>query len=458
MLSNKQWSEEQWGSCELGDRRRTLRALELGACMARLPNSSLPQQTEDWKGLKGAYRLLQSDAVSHENLQVNHWASTQATVQQCVQQGQTVLLVQDTTLLDYSRHPQTGGLGQIGADGGHGLVVHSCLAISGEDATDKSSIPILGMVNQRAWARLPKEEQDPEAEKESEKWIKAVQSVECGEPGHLVSVGDRESDVFSYLRKSQEQGIDCLIRVCQNRVVTAVEGAQERVHLKDWARTLEPMTSRKISLRSRGSSRAREVVLSIAWHECTLMPPQNSSDQGAGISGWCIRCWEASPAEGDPSPLEWILFCTIPVTSAVMARRVLGWYERRWMIEEYHKCLKSGCRIESSQLQDGDSLQRLLGFLGLIAVRLLQLRMWSQHHPGGRANKVIPALEVRIVAKHLGISDGQLTIRRFYRAVASWGGFIGRRSDGEPGWQTLWRGWTRLQDMAWALKLTRYRP
>lgn len=128
----------------------------------------------------------------------------------------------------------------------------------------------------------------------------------------------------------------------------------------------------------------------------------------------------------------------------------MKWYANRWVIEEYHKCLKTGCRIEASQLENGKGLKSLLGILGVIAVYLLQLRNISREEPERPACEVVDGKALQIIRKRFKLPL-EVTVKVFWYSVARLGGFIGRKSDGEPGWQTLWKGWLRLLDMLLAV-------
>jgi hypothetical protein len=127
----------------------------------------------------------------------------------------------------------------------------------------------------------------------------------------------------------------------------------------------------------------------------------------------------------------------------------VGWYAKRWLVEEYHKSLKTGCRMEKRQLRSAAGIKRLLGFLGIVAVRVLQLREVSRNTPEVPAIEAVPELMVKLVAGRLEISES-MSFGEFWRNVARVGGFIGRKSDGDPGWQTLWKGWLRVLEMYWA--------
>ena len=181
----------------------------------------------------------------------------------------------------------------------------------------------------------------------------------------------------------------------------------------------------------------------------TLCPPCNGRErQQTPVSGWCVRCWQVGKRK---NALEWVLFTTVPVTDAATAWERIEWYRLRWMVEEYHKALKTGCAREQRQLQSAQGLRALLGLLAIVAVRLLQLRTVARTAPDTPANQVIEPELVEAVARWRGGSADRMTADQFWRAVAGLGGFLGRKGDGTPGWQTLWRGWQRLQDLWWGI-------
>lgn len=163
-----------------------------------------------------------------------------------------------------------------------------------------------------------------------------------------------------------------------------------------------------------------------------------------------MRVWEAADS---PDALEWVLLTTVPISDTNCALLQVDWYAVRWVIEEYHKCLKTGCAVEQRQLTTAAGLERFLGFLAIVAVRLLQLRTLSRSHPQHLASSVVPPIMLKVLMARLGLPKWELTLAEFWRGLARLGGFIGRKSDGNPGWQTLWRGWSRLQDMSWGASL-----
>jgi Transposase DNA-binding/Transposase Tn5 dimerisation domain len=460
MADAQAWARAQWGEAELGDQRRTERAVRLGAAMAADPAASLPAQLGgSWAELKAAYRLLDSgEAVTHARLTAPHRAAVCQDAAALAQAGEPVLFIHDTTTLSFTTHAAMAGLGPIG-DGrrARGLHLHTCLAVRPPASTSEGGAgqprQLLGLASQLLWAR-------PAEAVESEVWMASLTAIGVSPPAGggapWVSVGDADSDVFAYLRQARGAGWHCLYRVCQNRRIWLAEdggdGAARPRYLLDAMRAQPAQARRTVVVGGRGGAGpARPVELAVAWLPVILRAPRFGPErQAAPIACWAVRAWAEDPAE----ELEWILLTTVPVTSAAQACTRLDWYVCRWLIEEYHKGLKTGCAIEQRRLASVARLSALLGFCALIAVRLLQLREQARRTPEAPAEAAAPAELVAVLAARLGRPVDSLTQREFWHGVARLGGFLDRKSDGEPGWQTLWAGLRRLQDMAWGAATT----
>lgn len=183
----------------------------------------------------------------------------------------------------------------------------------------------------------------------------------------------------------------------------------------------------------------------MAWGRVRIVPPKNDPHSRglAPLTAWVVRVWEEAPPSGH-TPLEWLLLSTLPVDTTEQARECVSWYRHRWIIEQYHKALKTGCRMEQSQLHDGQALTRLLGFLSIVAVRLLQVESLARSVPDLPASRAVDAQLLDFLCRLRNLDPAGMTVYRFWREVARLGGFLARRHDGEPGWQTLWKGWNYL--------------
>ena len=201
------------------------------------------------------------------------------------------------------------------------------------------------------------------------------------------------------------------------------------------------MTSFGHKLRSKaGGASGREVTLHVSWAEAEMMPPDTEIDKKP-IKGSYVRVWCDEDRD-----IEWILFTLSAVTSKERALEIVTIYMQRWIIEEYHKCLKTGCSIEARQLDTAEGLLALLGFLSVIAVLLLSLKETPE-------KAEVPLEASRVLAAIRGLDHQDWDPPKFLRELAKLGGFLGRKGDGKPGWQTIWAGWTRLQDIMLGFEL-----
>lgn len=447
------WAQAQWGEVRLGDSRRTRRAVAVGTAIAAQSAASLPKQTGTWGNLKAAYRLLNEDTVTHNSLCEPHWQATH--VQAELASAPVVLFVQDTSTLDFSTHFALTGAGHTGPNNdGYGFQAHSCLAVIPDD----SNPDIIGLAHQSVWSRQgePKKFTEKRSARygrrtEADVWAETLEAIgETPIDSTWISVGDRGSDIFSYVRRARILGWKVLLRAYKDRKIMCSDGKTSK--MKVYARSLPSQTTKTVTQRGRIGQPKCTVVLQVAWSAVTLLPPGNHpiEKKSRPIPGWCIRCWN------EDEKLEWILFTTVPVKQHGALEQI-SWYEQRWLIEEYYKCLKTGCAIEKRQLMTSGGLLAMFGFLAITAVRLLQLRGLARTTPEMKALAAgVEPLFLKLVAARLKQQPDHLTLAQFWRGVAMLGGFIGRRSDGEPGWQTLWDGWRRLQDMClgaeWAMQ------
>lgn len=158
---------------------------------------------------------------------------------------------------------------------------------------------------------------------------------------------------------------------------------------------------------------------------------------------WAVELVEEAVPDG-VEPLHWTLLTSEPVTTVEAAQRCLEHYRQRWGVEEYHKALKTGCRVEHRYYETSARLERVTGLLAVVAVRLLQVRSLAEATPDRPASEVVPRRWVSLLAKRRRCSAATMTLQQFVRQVAGLGGHLGRKRDGRPGWITLWRGLEKL--------------
>ena len=451
------WAEEQFGQCNLSDERRTRRLVSLAAEVLCHPSGSLPEQTADMADLKAAYRLLACDDMGFEDIAGPHWEQTRR------RPAGTYLVLDDTTELDFGIHRAISGMGQTGNGGGWGFLLHSALMVAAEGEE------IIGLAGQKIRYRKPKPKKENttqrlKRDRESELWGQVIDQV--GPPAEgvrWVHVMDRGADNFEVYCHCREQRADWVARVTQKtRNILAANG--KTAPLSQYLRTLPLLGGYELQLRAHGpqaacghrkkraAQPARTAKLEVRVGQLQVPFPTHQSpylkrQAAEPIAMWVVHAVEVD-APNEVEAVEWILLTSLPVKSFNDAWRIMGYYERRWLIEEWHKALKTGCRVEFRQLKSKGGLERLTGLLSVVAVRLLQLKSAARTNPDRPASQVVPRHWIKMLVaarkrlKHTAATT--MTIGEFYRELARLGGFLGRKSDGEPGWITIWRGWQKL--------------
>jgi len=465
LLSAQEWAEQTFGAVQLGHVARRRRAVAIAAAMAGEPGGSLPAQQQSDAGTKAVDRFCENAHVSYEAMMQPH---LQATREQA-RQVRRVLLIQDTTEVDYQHHPKTTGLGPIGNGSHQGFLLQSVLAL------DAATEEVMGVAHQEPFLRQPAPKgetarQLQERARESQVWERAVQSIGRPPQGvQWIHVGDRYSDMFDFLSLCGQMKTQFVVRASQDRRIDLLvepEGQPvKRYPHRKTSQLQEPPThlfetvqgwpqqgEQLMNLPAEHGRPARTVRLAISYGRLRLLAPNNQEHKRPALSIWVVRVWELEPPEG-VSPLEWVLLTSVPTTSVEEAWERVGWYRLRWTVEDYHQGLKTGCRIEQRQLQSYEGLRRLLGFIAPLAVRLLQLRWHARQTPDQPAVQVLPRVLVHLVALKTGGSVEEMTSEQCWKKIAQLGGYLGRKSDGPPGWKTLWHGWFHLQDLLEGIQL-----
>jgi Transposase DNA-binding/Transposase Tn5 dimerisation domain len=448
MQEPEPWVIEELNHADFGDERLTKRFMRLVSDLAARPEATVPQACADAAATKGAYRFWDHEQVSPEAIRAAHRTKTV----ERVQQEQTILAIQDTTKLNFNSHPKTQGLGPIDAHGTQGVQVHSVFAVSGQ------GVP-LGLLHQQVWARDPgqtgkkhKRKQVPIEKKESYRWLQSLtasgQAVAAGT--HVITVADREADIYDVFAFPRPAGMDLLIRAAYNR---RVEADEQTGKLWDLLQQSPAQGTTCLHLEHKPGQKARDVTLTLRWRSLSILPPAPKSLHAVHepIPLVAILVTEEQPPPGQ-EPLCWLLLTTLAVQTFLQAEQCVRWYRCRWLIERYHFVLKSGCRLEDLQLETAARLERALATYCVVAWRLLWLTYQARETPEVSCEVVFQPHEWH--ALYAAIHRTALVpatpppLQQAVRWVAQLGGFLGRTSDGDPGVQTIWRGLRRLDDLS----------
>jgi hypothetical protein len=456
--ATKSWVRRELAGVDLGDPRRSQRLVSVLEDFYARPNASVPQACyRSWGRLKGAYRLLNNDDVSMRDILAPHYASTA----ERMQSEAVVLAVQDTTSLNYSAHPATTGLGTTTshAEATVGLEVHDTLAFT------PGGVP-LGLLDVQVWARDPVEfgkkhtrRKRPIEAKESYKWLESFQAAAHAQrlcPNtRVISVGDRESDVFELfeLALSRQDHPALLVRASADRRVRSAGALGLLWKVVEDQKETEV---REVQVPRTGEAAQRQARLSVRFCEVEIRPPRNGPGGRRPLRVWAVLAREEHPPSG-VEPLEWMLLTTIEVRTFSQAMQKLDWYVRRWGIEVYHRTLKSGCLIEERQFGSATGLINCLAVDMMVAWRILYMTRLGREVPDLPATAVFTQDEWQSLYKfthpNKPLPAQVPSLNECIRMVAKLGGHIGRKSDGPPGVESIWVGLTRLFDISLCWRL-----
>ena len=439
----REWAEQNFASVNLRHRRRTRRLVHSAAAIAALPEKPF-NQVFNWNDLRAFYNLCDQEVATLPTIQAPHWQLTR----QAMGRHQLVLIIHDTSELDFTDHPSLQGAGPIGDGQGRGFLQHNSLAVL------PNPRQVLGLAYQQLRVRqeAPAGEHTQKRKRrrrESELWLEGITA--SGRPPEgccWVDVGDRGSDIYEAMVASQDVGHAFLFRVVQNRQVWTTKEHEQLVGLRDFACSLPSQGCDQVEIPGRGGRASRTATVQMAAAPVWIPAPEGTLQRWSQpiIAAWVIHIWEANAPEG-VEPLEWILVCSVSTQTLEELKTRRDWYCCRWMVEVFHHIEKNGCKEEARRFETAERMEACLAILAVVAVRIFQLRTALEAQPEAAAEQVATAEEIQVLrALHKHDADN-LTVREFVRGVAKLGGFLGRKHDGEPGVLTLWRGYQRLQDM-----------
>jgi hypothetical protein len=449
-----QWAQEEFAFADLGEPRLNKRVVKIATNLAANPGGTLPQAFPDWAELKAAYRFFDNPLVDFPKVVQPHLERTRLA---CREPGE-YLIIEDTSGLDFSSHRRTRDWGVIGDGKGRGFELHSALAVRVESWTleQRPEGQVVGLFDQQCRRPKPAPPGETRGERlgrrrKSSWWAEAFQRAGSPPQGcRWIYIADRESDCYEPMQICQRRGIDFIIRACQDRRLA--EGAGKLTEALAGAAVLGQST---VELRSRGGEAARTAIVELRSVRVDLDGPWRPGGWQEPLRGvTVVEVREVHAPEGVGEPLHWILFTSLPCRTLAQARQMVGRYTARWWVEEYHKALKTGAGVQDSQLESGGRLEPLIAVLAVVAVRLLNTKMLARSRPEGfEARESFGPEALEILERRFGKPKGGWSNRQVMIATARLGGFLARKHDGMPGWQTIWRGWQRLMWMCEGLEI-----
>lgn len=436
------WAQSIFQSAKLGDVRRTKRLVQLAAQLAAHTGQSIVQSLSSSADIEAAYRFVRNEYISPAAIAEAGFA---ATVHAC-EAFECLLALEDTTSLEFSHQSVADELGHITSHkSSSGFEAHSVLLFA------PTAQQVVGLIEQHRWAR------DREAhgqrnrhtkrayeEKESYKWQRASQAMATrlgAQMSKVISVCDREADIIEYLRYKTDAQQRFIVRSMQSR---CIEEDQNKLYA--FSETLHSAGERIVQVQQKGGRKARAARCDIRFAAVTVQVPANKT--GQPVPMFYVGCQEKDSADG----LCWHLLTNEVVTTAQQAQYILECYERRWLIEDFHKSWKTGgTQVENLRMQSKGNLERMIVLLAFIATRIQQLRCYGRQAEQAK-NLSCESLLSPLAWKLLWLKTEKNkppkqapSIHWAYLKLGQLAGWNDSKRTGIVGWERLWEGWFRLQ-------------
>ena len=453
------WIQAELLSADFNELRLNKRFQVIARELSQQPSLPINQASSDWAAAKAAYRFFQNPKVDHEKIISPHILNTALRIK-----GHSrVVIVQDSSSIDFSRHQKTKGLGMMHTfdDGGEltGLMLHATLALT------EKGLP-LGLLSEKIWARQKQmikghdHTKIPMSEKESFRWIEGLRAANKLLPAEteMIMVCDREADIYELFEEALDLGSGLVVRLQHDRVLD--EEDFEGLRIFDRLGMEDICGSVQVEIPSSGKRASRTADLAVRFVRVTLASRPRGLTTArvahrSDIDLWVVDLRESSPPKGEEA-LCWTLITTLEVRDKKTALEVMHYYKMRWTIELYFKTLKTGCSIESCRLNEARKLMSYIALQSVFAWRLLWMTFLNRNTPDMSCETVLTESEWKTLwlkRNRRKIKSGELrplppkkppSVYEAMRWVAGLGGFLGRKNDGEPGMISIWRGWLQL--------------
>ncbi|WFQ81378.1 IS4 family transposase [Xenorhabdus sp. SF857] len=438
--SNHEWAKEQFGHAKLGDPRRTARLVNMASDLAQYPGKSVVKSSSSPASMEGAYRFIRNDNISSEDIAE---AGFTATANQ-IERYPLLLALEDTTTLSYQHRSIRNELGHVNqGNRWRGLLAHSILLFT-PDTNE-----VIGLIEQQRWTRDIKTRgirrhdlKRPYEDKEGYKWERASRNMalRLGDAmTNVISVCDREADIYDYLIYKVLNKKRFVVRSMMSRHIE--EGSDK---LYQFASELKSVGQRQIQVAQRGGRKAKAVTLDVKYAPVTLKTPSNKT--GDAIPLYYVGCSEIG---NEDNKLNWHILTNEPINNKEDALTIIGYYEKRWLVEEYHKIWKSeGTGVEELRVQSKNNLERLATIYAFLAVRIFQLKFASEQLEDISCEKILSPKAWKLLwlkSIKTALPETPPTAKWAYEHLAKLGGWKDSKRNGRASVKTLWEGWLKLQ-------------
>jgi hypothetical protein len=440
------WAEKEVRYMSFKDQRLAKRCATLLETLGENSAASIPEACQSPAATKAAYRFFDNDRVDSAEIGDGFF---NATIDR-IKQHPIVFGLSDATNIVYTSHKNLKGKGVLRNFKASGFCEHSVFVATPDEQP-------LGMLYQKIWGRDPKDygkrnlrAKLPIEQKESYRWIESLAAFSSKIPATTqgVFIGDRGGDICELFSASRGENIALLIRALHDR---RLENEQQKLFAK--LASLSVLGTMDVEV-ARGPGRPKRVARCTVRCSSVLFKPSKGKAPMPALNAIYVK---EEAAENVDNPIEWRLITTMPIDSLEEVKKYVQWYASRWLIERFHFTLKSGCKIEDLQLEEADRIERAITIYSIIAWRIMFITYAARTDPNALCTKILSTDEWEALYcftnKCASPPIAPPTTKEAVNLLAKLGGFLGRKSDKDPGMKVLWRGISRLGDITEAYKV-----
>ncbi len=474
-MNASNWANSEFAGVDLGDKRLNDRLITITTQFASSTESPINQACGGWADTKAAYRFFQNDNISYKDIVGHHAIATKNRFDN----ENVILAIQDTTYYNYTDHKKTKGLGILSRFTGKykkdiitsGLYMHTTLAVTVE------GLP-LGILDQKITARevLPKDIVEkkkkshnialPIEEKESIRWLDSMRvsaSLFEDQDKKVVTIADREADIYDLFLLADEIDTHYLIRASHNRKInkSAIHSEISGEYLWDFMREKKIEGKIQVKVPAKENQRKRIANCNVKIGKFKVRPPRNfkgSQSKNTELTVYSVQVVEDNSPKG-ACKIDWILHTNIPIHNYNDAIEKVKWYCLRWRIEIYFKVIKSGFNVERCRLETADRLIRYLAVVSIVAWRVFWLTLISRSSPDRHVSDFLTEDEWKVLFVKFNpaskIPKRSPSLRTITIWIARLGGFLARKGDGSPGITHIWRGIEKLAYMMEGMRISK---
>lgn len=435
------WAQTNFQNVVLCNKKKVSRLIKISTRLAEGKGASLARLFDNWYDVKATYKLLNEKIMTPETIQNPHRKLVYDSIQSF--QGD-VLAIEDSSEFEWNRKAPIEGLGPVGSkrEIDQGFVLHTTLAIG---IPKQGHLKILGLPYQQYYVRSKKLEKRRNRshsveELETDLWRKAIQKKALPPEKRVIRVCDRAADIYEVLTETKSYGCSHVIRLKHNRHV--IEPTEQPI--KSLMQNLGSMGKTTIEKRVKGDTKKKPIHLEVNWLKVSLRSPMRPDSQIGklpSLEETVVHLWGINPETGDP--IEWFLYTDLEIRNLEDAVKVAQYYALRWVIEDFHKTLKTGLKAENLQLETASAIFATIAIMSVVATRLIEFRERLRINPEASANESgLDEFELMVLMKYL--KKNLETVKDIALAIGRLGGHQNRKRDGMPGMLTLWFGMSRL--------------